>query len=132
MAENKPRLGAGDVKIVLQNSQGEPEDLVLKPTYHAARTLSAQTGGLMKALQSVADLNTEMVVTVVALGLGYGRQGRPPPSDLPERVWNTGLSDDTGGLASQCIVYIRALMSGGQLPKEAAGSDSATPDPSQG
>lgn len=129
----RARLGAGDVPITLLNEAGDPEDLVLKPSYNAARTLSRTAGGLMGAMERVAKLDTDTVVQVITLGLGYDSQNRRAPRDLDERVWSTGLSDDSGGLAERCVTYIRVLMSGGKLPKtdEAeARDDSPDPPPS--
>lgn len=132
-AENRARLGAGDVAITLLDSSGNPEHLVLKPTYLAARTLSAQYGGLMKALERVAQLDIEVINAVITLGLGYGGSTRRGPVDLPDRIWRTGLNDNSGGLGERCVTYISVLMAGGQMPAppEEAGADGGGPTPGE-
>lgn len=132
MSENRPRLGAGDVPIVLLNEHGEEEKLVLRPSYNAARIISSQAGGLTNAMQKVGDLDLETIVSVVTLGLGYSTQTRRAPKDLAERIYRTGFSDDTGQLAERCVTYIRVLMSGGQLPVDPAPGEEGEEDPSNG
>lgn len=114
--DSKPRLGGGDVNINLMNGSGDPESFTLVPSYNAARVLSAQTGGMLKAMQRVMDGDIEAVVSIITLGLGYGMASNRAPKDLAERVWKTGMSDETGGLGERCITYLRILMAGGRLP----------------
>jgi hypothetical protein len=91
--------------------------MVLRPTFHAARTISSRYGGTLSAAERVARLDLDVISDIIALGLGY-TSSRRHPSDLPERVWRTGLSDDTGGLAEKCILFLRTLASGGRPPRE--------------
>ncbi len=116
--DTKPRIGAGDVPITLVDAAGNPEALVLRPNYNAARTISAQSGGLLGALDRVAKLDLETITQVITLGLGYGTQSARGPKDLPQRIYQTGLADDTGGLAERCVLYLQVLMGGGQPPRK--------------
>lgn len=113
MSDEKPRMGAGDVEIHLLDADGQPERLVLKPSYNAAHALSAQSGGIFKVMQRIVDGDVAAVVATISLGLGYG-SGNRAPADLPERVWRTGLTDESGGLSERCITYLRVLMGGGR------------------
>lgn len=124
----KPRLGAGDVQIMLCDAQGDnPEPITLKPSYHAARTLSGLSGGLMGALERVTKLDVDAVVQIISLGMG-STPTRRPPKDLGERVYATGLTDDTGALAERCVTYLRVLMNGGQMPQDGGeGGDEGDP-----
>lgn len=110
----RPVVGAGDVTINLLDAAGVPESMTLKPSFHAARTLSAQSGGLIGTLDRIARLDMDVIVQVVQLGVG-GRD-----KNLPERVYNTGLSDEEGGVAERCIAYVRVLMNGGRAPRNTA------------
>lgn len=100
----------GEVTITLGG-----QDKLLKPTFGAARTISAKYGGLQGAVNRIAQLDMEAIIDVVTLGLGYS-QRRRPPSDLGEQIWKEGLTDTTGSLAEKCITYLHILMGGGRLP----------------
>lgn len=105
------RIGAGDVPVVIDGVE-----YVLKPSYHAARTISTQSGGIAGAIERVVRLDIETIISVLSLGLGYS-QGNRQPKDFPDRVWRTGFTDDTGGLAERCVLYLRVLAAGGRMPK---------------
>lgn len=122
-SDPRPRIGAGDVSITLLDPGGSPEQLVLRPNYNAARTISAQSGGLLGAIERVSKLDLEVITQVITLGLGYGTSSQRGPKDLPQRIYATGLTDDTGGLAERCVLYLQVLMSGGQMPRKVEGED---------
>jgi hypothetical protein len=131
MNDEKPRLGAGDVKIMLDDGEGTMEELILRPSYNAAKILSSQGGGIMRMMQRVVDGDLDAVVSIITLGLGYVTQTRRGPKDLPERVWRTGLSDEAGGLSERCITYLRVLMAGGRMPQANSeeGAEEGSTDP---
>lgn len=130
MSDKKaPRLGDGNVVITLVDSSGYPKEETLVPSYNAARTLSAQYGGLLRALDQVAAGNIEAVVAIITLGLGYGGARDTPPKDLAERIWRSGFSDDTGGIGERCAFYVRVLLSGGQTPARAPSDEEDAPQP---
>lgn len=110
-----PRIGSGDVEITLLDAQNQPEKFVMRPSYAAARTISGTAGGLLGAIERVARLDVDAIIQVVQLGLNQGQQQRGP-KDLPERIWRTGLSDEEGGVAAQCVAFLRVLMNGGRAP----------------
>lgn len=118
-----PTVGAGEIAITLLDHADNPEQLVLKPSYHAARTISAQSGGLMGAIERVARLDIETINQLIQLGLGKDQMPRGGMATLSDRIWRTGLSDEEGGIAERCIMFLRVLMNGGRPPQVAEGGD---------
>lgn len=112
--QNEPVLGQGDVELKLVG--GDP--IVLKPTVFAVTQLSRKYGGLQSVLERIVRIDIEAIVDVILYG--SGRRAHPKEiSMLQERVFNTGLSDDTGGVAATCAEYIGVLTRGGKpMPKQ--------------
>lgn len=104
------KVGEGDVEITLDG-----EAKVLKPSAEAARRISTQFGGIQGAIENVMRLDLAAVTAVITLGLGFGGS-RPPPKDLGDKIWRTGLTDDSGRLAEYCVTYLRILAMGGRKP----------------
>jgi hypothetical protein len=123
--EVRPAVGAGDIEISLLDSEGNPERFVLKPSYQAARTISAQSGGLIGAIERVARLDIEATNQIIQLGIGKDQMPRGGMAVLSDRVWRTGLSDEEGGIAERCIAYLRVLMNGGRAPQTSGDGDGA-------
>ena len=121
-APDAPRIGAGDVPIKIDG-----EDLVLVPSFSAAKVLSARYGGLTVAIDRIGKLDVDVITDVLMLGLGYG-QTRRPPADLPERIWRTGFTDESG-LAARCVDYLYVLMNGGRPPARGEGDQPAPRPP---
>jgi hypothetical protein len=109
--------GAGDVPITLDG-----EECVLRPSSLAAQALSRQYDGLRGCIDAVLRLNMDVIVQVVAHGLGIPSGSREMKT-LPEKVWRTGVTDDTGALAERCVAYLRVLAGGGRPPPIAEGRD---------
>jgi len=127
--ETNRSVGMGDVEIILAG-----EELVLKPSYRAAKTLSAKYGGLTSAIERVVRLDLDLIVDVIAIGLGYTSTKRPP-EDLGQKIFETGLTDDTGLIAERCITFLRVLAAGGRpLPSDDLdlGDDDDDADPPVG
>lgn len=103
----KPQLGAGNVNVVID---GEP--MVLVPTYAAMVAISAR-GGLRGVMERILQLDAETITDVLVAGLGYG-PGRRPPKDLAERIWKTGFTLPSGGLADAAFNYVNILANGGR------------------
>ena len=118
-------IGAGDVAIVLCGV-----DEVMRPSWKAAKTLSTKYNGLSSAIERVLRLDMSVVVDVVAIGLGYTSTKRPP-EDLERKIYETGLTDDTGGLAERCVTFLHVLAGGGRLPDSSGGGDDDSADPFQ-
>lgn len=103
-------VGEGDVPVVITG-----EELTLKPSYNATRVISTTHGGIQSAMDKVLRLDVETITQVITLGLGFTSTNRGP-KDLPQRIYRTGFTDDTGRLAETCIKYLRVLASGGKAP----------------
>jgi hypothetical protein len=121
----KPTLGDGDVVIILKTTAGEDQELTLRCTYGAAQYLSKQNGGYTNVVRKLLELDLDVHAQVVAAGLGMIGPGKRPAADLAQRIYMTGLTDDTGGLTERCVTFIRALSGGGRLP---AAVEEATAD----
>lgn len=102
------------------------EEKTLTPTFGAARAISARYGGVGPAIDRVLKLEHEIVLDIVALGLGYFPP-KSPPKELGEQVWRTGLTDDTGGLAHHCVVFLQMIAGGGRLPSRGADEEGDGP-----
>lgn len=115
VTSNKPHVGAGNVPIVLDGEQ-----LELRPSLGAALAISRGTDGIRGAMNRVLQLDLDAVVMVIGQGLGY-ENGSKDLKELPEKVWRTGLTDDSGGLVERCVAYLRLLSSGGRPPIQGTG-----------
>lgn len=109
MAEH--RIGEGDVPIKLFDG----EELVMKPSWGAAQQVSTRFGGISGAVEKVIRMDIDTTIQIVLLGLGY-LGNRKPPSDLAERIWRSGLTDGSGGIAEACVKYLHVLANGGRPP----------------
>jgi len=120
MSDYKPRLGSGNVRITIDG-----EALELVPTYAAMAKISSRGGGLRGAMERILQLDADTIVDVITVGLGYGANKRPP-KDLSERIWRTGFTLTTGGIADAAFEYVNVLANGGQpVPKDEPGSEEA-------
>lgn len=110
---NGPQVGGGNVIITLA---GREE--VLTPSVQAAQSISRQAGGIAGAMQAVLKLDLDTIHSVIALGMGFAGT-RKPPQDLMERIYRSGLTDNSeGALVSRCILYLRVLANGGRMPED--------------
>lgn len=101
-------IGSGDVHIKLGD-----EELVLKPTWIAAQTLSREFGGVLSGVERLLKVDMDAITKVITVGLGYVGS-RKPPSDLSKRIWEAGVTADSGGLVGHCVTYLRVLANGGR------------------
>jgi len=127
MSSSHATPGEGEITV---NIDGQEE--VLRPTYGVARTLSTRYGGLSQVTDRVLNLDLDVITDIVQLGLGYSSSNRPP-RDLSERIWRSGLTDDSGSIAERCVLFVRVLAHGGRLPVDkpegAEGEPQAPVDP---
>jgi hypothetical protein len=107
----KTNIGAGDVVIVLA---GEPA--TLRPTLRAAQTISRASGGIVSAMQSVAKFEFDVVVNVIALGLGKVKPAEV--NEVAEQVYATGMTD----LVPKVTEFLTILANGGR-PITAGGEE---------
>lgn len=118
MSNYKPRLGSGNVPVTIDG-----EALELVPTYAAMAKISSRGGGLRGAMERILQLDADTIVDVIAVGLGYGANKRPP-KDLSERIWRTGFTLATGGIADAAFEYVNVLANGGRpVPKDELGDE---------
>ena len=111
MAEtSEPRVGAGNVKIILGG-----RDLELKPSLAAIKLLSRSGGGIRGAITAVMGLDVEMIFNVVRVGLGPDAVRDLGGAEKIERlIYEEGLTDTTGGLVEKCVEYLMNLARGGR------------------
>lgn len=103
------KLGQGDVEVVLDG-----DTYVLKPTLNVAQMLSKRYGSLNDTIQKLASFDFNVAVDVICLGLGPRYNSAKQQQEIAEKVFKTGLSDDTGGLANICVNYVLSVMRGGK------------------
>jgi hypothetical protein len=107
----KTHIGAGNVEIELDD-----EICVLKPSLQACQALSRMRGGINNTVRAVGDLDFDVMVTVIGLGLGLsGKELK----ELPERVYENGLPELSGPL----IRYLSNVANGGKPFNDDGGSD---------
>ena len=104
------RPGSDTIPVTIDGEACE-----LRATFGAARTISNRYGGTAPAINKVLNLDLECISDVLALGLGYSQSQRPP-KDFPEKVYRTGLTDSTGGLAEIAVMFLHTLANGGKVP----------------
>lgn len=109
MSNDKPRLGQGNIPIMLNGVEQE-----LKPSLYAVQTLSRKYMGLQAVLERVARLDFETCCDVIEVGLGRRISNPREKQELAEAIFEAGLTDDTGGLAAACARYVATLMRGGK------------------
>jgi len=95
----KAQLGAGNVEIELAG-----ETVTLKPTLNACQTISRQAGGVIGAIQALGRLDFDILVSVIALGLGK------KPKDIEEAVFDAGMAE----LNPKAIEFLTILSTGGR------------------
>lgn len=117
--DDRASIGSGNIDITLGD-----EELTLRPSFRAAKTISTKYGGFTSAIERIMRLEIDVIADVISSGLGYTSTKRPP-QDMAEKVYNEGLTDDSGRLAERCVLFVRVLASGGRMPGE---SDEALDD----
>ena len=111
----KTHIGAGNVEIELNG-----EAVTLRPTLKAAQNISRAKGGIASAIEAVGRFDFDVMVTVIALGLGAeGKDAR----ELPDKVFSTGMAD----LVAPVISYLTILANGGRPVQETGGEGEADP-----
>jgi hypothetical protein len=103
MRMGKPTIGAGDVEIILE---GQPA--ILRPSLRAAQTVSRHAGGVVGAMQAVGRFDFDVIVLVVAQGLGKVKTDEL--SAVAEQVYATGLTD----LVPKLTEFLTNIANGGR------------------
>lgn len=115
MADEKPEVGIGNIKVVLNG-----QDYELVPTLGAAQGVSRIGGGLRAIIGRVVDLDLDLITRIINLGLGPKVVKELGGAEkVAEYVWQTGLLDGEGDLSALVARYVTHLANGGRPPKEA-------------
>jgi hypothetical protein len=104
-----PRLGQGNITFNIGD-----EEFVLKPSVHAMQSLSRQFGGLQPVLEALQILNFDAIVAVVIAGLGNHYSNPKVRQELTEKLFEAGISDDTGRIQNACARFVLTLTRGGR------------------
>lgn len=123
---DKPRVGAGNIELTLGG-----RDYVMVPTPAAALGISRQAGGLRKAINSIMEMDIDVIVRIIQFGLGPKVVKELGGSEkLATLCWEEGMTDTSGQLALKCVEYINVLSNGGRPPAEKLEEDGqASPNP---
>lgn len=115
----RPRVGSGNVTITIK---GQDYDLV--PTYHAASNISRLSGGIRGAINSIVQLDLDVISRVVQFGLGPKVvKDLGGANKLGELIYDEGITDGSGEFTGKCIEYLTNLSNGGK-PLSSSGDDS--------
>ncbi len=107
----KTHVSAGNVEIELDS-----ETVTLRPSLKAAQNISRMKGGVMAAVEAVGRFDFDVLVNVIALGIGAeGKEAR----ELPEKVYATGMAD----LVTPVITYLTTIANGGRPVLESTGGE---------
>lgn len=111
---SEPKLGAGDVEILIANRTE-----TLRPSLKACRAIAKEHGGVLSVIERVNRLDPEAITGVVALGLDKKIE------EIEEAVWEAGITT----LAAPVARFVENIWNGGR-PLASGGSEStANPQP---
>lgn len=101
---SEPEIGAGDVPITLGG-----EDRLLSPSLQACLNLTKLAGpdGLMGLVNRLSRYEFDVLVQVIAAGLGFAGQG---PKELTGLVYDGGLHK----MVPLAIRFVNHVMNGGR------------------
>lgn len=117
------QLGQATVSVTFHDGQV----LELKPTIYAMQMISKLFDGLQGATQRIAALDIQCIHEVIILGAGAPHNQTKNRAAILEKIFLTGLTDDTGGLAERALTYVTLLMRGGRpAPQTVETSDGGT------
>lgn len=112
--------GAGDVTIQLGT-----KELVLKPSLEVALAVSRTAGGIRGAIEKVASMDIELILTIIRLGIGSKAAKRIP--NLDQMVYENGLTDSQGALLGKLVDFLSNIARGGR-PAEPVEEDAGDED----
>ncbi len=100
----------GEVKLKLG-----PDEIILRPTPHALRTVLNDFGGVRPLYGKLYNIEYEAVFGIIKAG-AVNENGDPMSNDkaLEENIYLAGISD----LVEPCTEYLELLINGGRPPKK--------------
>ena len=106
----KAKVGIGNIPITLAGNEYN-----LVPTLNAAQGISRSAAGLRGSMEAIMRMDVDQVVRVIQLGLGPRVVKDLGGVDkLPELIYQSGMTDTSGGIIAKCIEYITVLTNGGK------------------
>jgi len=109
-ANGEAKLGQGNVEVTLG-----VHSFTMKPTIHAMGMLSMKYGGLQDVMEKIARTDVNCTADVLAAGIGGNRFNGPKGrQELLQLMYDSGLTDDTGGVCAQAQLFVLMLMRGGR------------------
>lgn len=99
--------GAGDVTLQLGG-----HTLVLKPTLQAGLAVSRTAGGIRGAIEKVASMDLDVILSVIRAGIGPKEAKRYP--NLDTMVWESGFMDSQSALLGGIVDFLTNLARGGR------------------
>lgn len=100
----------GDVEIRLGADRSDVR--VLRCSLAAYRGVNALAGGYTEVMQQIARCNTDIITSVVLLGLGA--KTKKEIDTIERLIYEAGVTT----LAGPCIDYLTRLSNGGRPPAE--------------
>src|SRR3990172_2604484 len=106
----------GNVSVTLLDAQGVSQQVVLKPSLHAVRTLSRKYGGLQQVIERILKVDFDVLVDVFEVGMQMPLGNPKARSELEQSIYASGLLDVDGGLVTVATNYVSVLIHGGKPP----------------
>ena len=114
---------AGWVDIELEDRDGQPVTVTMKPTPAAMVAISRRFGNMTNAMQAVLNRDVDAIINVAIQGAGLS-QDKKAPARLEAQIFRTGLND----VAASCLKYLAVLQNGGKPLREDEIHDPGDPD----
>lgn len=115
---NTPRPGAGNVTVRFGD-----QEYKLVPTFHAASNISRLSGGIRGAINSVIQLDFDVIARVVQFGLGpQVVKELGGANKLGELIYAEGITDGSGEFTGKCVEFLTILTNGGKPLSTSEGS----------
>lgn len=106
-------IQSGWVDLELEDRDGQPVNITLKPTPAAMIAISRRFGNMTNAMQAVLNRDVDAIVNVVIQGAGLS-QDKKAPARLEAQVFRTGLND----VAATALKFLGHLQNGGKPLRE--------------
>src|SRR5690625_3739892 len=111
-------IQAGWVDLELEDRDGQPVSVTLKPTPAAMIAISRRCGNMTNAMQAGLNRDVDAIINVAIQGAGLS-EDKKAPARLEAQVYRSGLND----VAASCLRYLAILQNGGKPLREDEISD---------